>query len=70
MLLKLQVGVQKSIQVERETWKYETADWSMLKDTLAEYPWDNMHSMGADEAAQEFINVFLASAEASIGNKH
>ena len=42
VLLKLNLSVQESVQVNRTVWNFQSADWEHLNDLIADHNWDGL----------------------------
>ena len=69
VLLKLNLSVQESVQVERTVWNFRGADWEHLNDLIADHNWDGLWAMTSGEAAAELTERILEFAEAAIGRR-
>ena len=65
--LKLRLPVQRT--QKREVWNYAKGNWEELKQQLAEYDWQFVRDLDAEQATTGFTDVVLELSEDSIGKK-
>ena len=65
----MQLAVPKEVEVEREYWLWNKANWQALKEELGQTSWDELLFLGdedfedlADEATQRFTTHVLTVA--------
>ena len=63
VLVEVSLEVPKSIEIEREVWIYQKADWQGLKDALSQQTWNFLKTASVDEGAQELTDIILDTAK-------
>ena len=66
VLIEVALEVPKSIEIEREVWIYQKADWQGLKDALKERSWEFLKSSSVDQGAKGLTDIILETAKTFI----
>ena len=67
VLTKFNFKVPETQTLERQVWNYGKADWTRLKELLADHDWENLRSATPSAAALELTNSILEYAPECIG---
>ena len=66
---QMKVRIPDTKVIEREVWNFRKADWTRLRECLADNDWSDLYAMNADDAARAVTGTILQLAEECIGKR-
>ena len=69
VLTRMKVRIPDTKVIEREVWNFKKADWTKLRECLAEHNWSGLYNMDADDAARAVTSTILKLVEECIGKR-